>query len=473
MASSDTSGLSSRTPRERIDAIADQGTMESLGASFDAPRSSPHLARWGIAPQADDGVVIAGASVSGQRVMIAAQDERFLRGSVGANHGAMLARLFEHAHELRPAAVVILAASAGVRLHEANPAELSLARAVRALLDLRAGGVPVLAISVGDTFGGSSVLVCAAERTAFLPRRRLGLSGPAVIEAARGRTEVDAADVDAVSALFGAEARVAAGHVEILADDAEVARAWIASSIRNSSPFPRWVHDMQRRLATRLTSPRPAPPSAAAVEAIREIPERLAPLYENATRVDDAGRLFRLRDDPVIWLAYPDCTRSFGPSEAHALDAALLTRVARREDVTGQTLFVVGDTLGHEASRSAESLCVSQYLAQHAAVLALLRAEGVAVKGLLFDVGHSAAFFSNVLQATEIYALADARVVAMEPSTIARVTRLPAPQLLRLIENDPAVGHPVRHFASYGGVDAIVPSFDRERLMELAARRPS
>ncbi len=193
-------------------AIADPGSVGPVDASFDAPRPSPHLARWGIAPQDDDGVVIARAAIRGAPVLIAAQDERFLRGSAGANHAEALRRLFERARVVRPAAVVILAASGGVRLHEANPAEWSLARALAALLDLRAAGIPVLAVCVSDTFGGASVLACAAERTALLPGTRLGLSGPAVIETAHGRTEVDAGDAGAVAALFGAEARAAAGH---------------------------------------------------------------------------------------------------------------------------------------------------------------------------------------------------------------------------------------------------------------------
>jgi acetyl-CoA carboxylase carboxyltransferase component len=141
-------------------------------------------------------------------------------------------------------AVVILAASSGVRLHEANPAEWALARALAALLDLRASGVPVVTVAVADTFGGASVLACAAERIALMPGTRLGLSGPAVIEVARGRDEVDAGDAGAVAALFGAEARAAAGHVELVADDADAVRGWIAAAIRESIPFDRWVRTM-------------------------------------------------------------------------------------------------------------------------------------------------------------------------------------------------------------------------------------
>ena len=120
------------SPRQRIAAIADPGTVSSIGKSFDVPRPSPHLARWNIAPQDDDGIVVARVAVHGASVLVAAQDERFLGGSAGANHAAVLRAAFEHAQVEKPAAIVLLAASGGVRLYEANPAELALAHALEA-----------------------------------------------------------------------------------------------------------------------------------------------------------------------------------------------------------------------------------------------------------------------------------------------------------------------------------------------------
>jgi hypothetical protein len=96
---------------------------------------------------------------------------------------------------------------------------------------------------------------------------------------------------------------------------------------------------------------------------------------------------------------------------------------------------------------------ISQFLAHHASVLALLRARGRRLVGLLAGVGHSAAFFSNALQAPALYALPSSRVVAMEPAAIARVTGISATSL---IEDDQLLGQPVRHFAAHGGVDAII-----------------
>ena len=472
-----TVALRALAPRERIAAIADPGSVQPVDASFDAPRPSPHLARWGIAAQDDDGVVIARAAIGGAAVLVAAQDERFLRGSAGANHGDALRRLFVRGRAERPAAVIILAASAGVRLHEANPAELALARALTALLDLRAAGVPVLVLSVADTFGGASVLACAGERTALLPGVRLGLSGPAVIETTRGPGELDAGDADAVTALFGAEARAAAGHVELVAADAEAVRAWIARCVRESKPFATWVRTRQEELAARLALTQSPGVRAAGERAAVELattpalplPRKLASLYADAEPVDRVCWLWRMRDRRV-WLSRPFGLGTFGPREAHGLDAALLVHLAGGAAADGRTVFLVGDSYGHEVSRNAEALCVSQYLAQHSAVVALLRAQDVRVCGLLTGVGHSGAFFANALQAREVYALADARVIAMEPAAIARVIRLPEREIAALIENDPLLGHPVRHFAGWGGIAEILPDADRDRLLALVER---
>ena len=465
-----TAGLRPLAAMERIRALADPGSVQPVSVELASPRASHHLARWGIAAQDDDGIVVARASVDGATVLIAAQDERFLAGSAGANHGDALRRLFEIAAAERPAAVVVLAASGGVRLHEANAAEWALARALSALVDLRASGIPVLAIGAADVFGGTSVLACAAERIALLPGVRLGLSGPSVIETARGKTELDASDKSAVAAVFGADARAAAGHVELLPDTATAAREWISRASRDSMPFARWAREMHDKLGERLAARHEARGTHSPQSSGRPgpIPANVASLFDSARPIDPAGWLARIGDGPN-WLSRP-IGGTFGPRDAHAVDAALLAYVTPAVVRGPQTLLLIGDSRGHEVSRRAEALCVSQYLAHHAAVLALLRAQGVRLHGLLAGVGHSAELFANVLQATDLHALADARVVAMEPAAVARVTGLPQADLQALIENDPLLGQPVRHFARFAGM-GILPNVDAVRL-RLAEHEP-
>ena len=107
---------------------------------------------------------------------------------------------------------------------------------------------------------------------------------------------------------------------------------------------------------------------------------------------------------------------------------------------------------------------MSQFLAQHAAVLAWLRGRGVRLRGVLTGLGHSAEFFSHVLQALEATALAGARVVAMEPATLARVTRRPERELAAMIESDPLLGHPGRHFAHWAGWSELLADGDTDSL---------
>src|SRR3982751_4218692 len=119
--------LRTLTAMQRMAALADPGSLQPVDASFESARPSPHLGRWGISAHDDDGVVVGRATLHGAPILLAAQDDRFLGGSVGARHGDTLRRLFVQGRVERPAGVVVLCASGGVRLHEANPAEWALA----------------------------------------------------------------------------------------------------------------------------------------------------------------------------------------------------------------------------------------------------------------------------------------------------------------------------------------------------------
>ena len=256
-----------------------------------------------------------------------------------------------------------------------------------------------------------------------------------MIESIHGKWELDAdrpADVDAV---FGARARGAA--VDRIADDVDAIRGWIGMAMANAVPFAEAVFEMQRRLAIE-------PPTALPRFPLRAV-------FPDARPEDSAGWLWRSCD---IVATRPAGGASFGPAFAHALDHALLAKIADASSAERpSTIFLVDFSAGHEVSRAAEMRFVSRYLAHHAAVLALARLRGHRLVGLLAGTGHSAAFFVNALQAPVLYALREARVVAMEPNAIARVTGLDAAQLS---EDDPLLGQPVRHFEGLGGVAAIV-----------------
>jgi malonate decarboxylase beta subunit len=441
MTSASTGTLRSVAPARRIAALADPASVEWLAPAG----ASPHLARFGIAAREDDGIVVARARLAGAPVVLVAQDETFLAGSVGERHGAALCAMFEAARAEKPHAIVLLLASGGVRLHEANAAEVELARALSSLFDVRIEGIPVLAVGVGSVFGGASVLACAADRLALLPGTLFGLSGPKVLESVHGKWQLDADDPHDVEAVFGAAARNAAGLVELVADDADAIRAWIAHAVGERDDFVVAVAATHARLGRWIAGEvRPAPPFEA------------LPCFDGAAPVDDAGRLWRTDG---CWLTTPSPGTTIGPHDVHALDSALLAYVAPYAD-EHTCVVLVEDSAGHTVSRAAEMKLVSQFLAHHASVLALIRARRAVLVGLLVGVGHSAAFFTNALQAPKRYALPDSRVVAMDSSAIARVTGIAAGEL---IENDPLLGQPVRHLVARGGA-AIVADASLEAL---------
>jgi hypothetical protein len=281
------------------------------------------------------------------------------------------------------------------------------------------------------------VLASAADRLALLPGARIGLSGPRVLESVHGKWELDADDARDVDTVFGASARTAGGVAELVADDAEAVRAWIARAAREHDDFAASIAAMHARLGVRIGATTSHAPAFDPL-----------PCFEGAAPVDNQGRLWRRAE---CWLTRPNHDTPLGPADVHALAGALLAHVAT--DGTRAPVVLVEDSAGHTVSRSAEMRFMSQFLAHHAAVLALLRARGTRLVGLLAGVGHSAAFFANALQAPQLYALAQSRVVAMEPQALARVTGLPAHAL---IDDDPLLGQSVRHFAAQGGVTAMI-----------------
>jgi biotin-independent malonate decarboxylase beta subunit len=394
--------------------------------------------------------------------LIAAQDGGFLGGSVGANHGEKLARLFERSLECR-APVVLILASGGVRLHEANAAELALARALRALLAARAAGIPTIAIVAGSCFGGASVLACACALRWMLPQATLGLSGPRVIELERGKRELDADDPAAIATIFGAQSRATAGVMQLCGDSIDAVRATLIGATRVAPDFD---------LPT-LRNERTALRARAAADiGIGDGGDRPAsPLFAVAEPVSAAGWLWRLRGR-AVYLLRPAGGQPVGTGVALALSGAMLDFIERNARAPA-TLIIVEDSRGHELSRRAEAACLSQYLAHHAAALALARQRGHRIIGLLAGVGHSAAFFANALQAETLYALSTARVVAMEPAAIARVMRLSQERVTALTEDDPLLGQPVRQLVALGGVAAVWDRVDTNTLLDAVERGPA
>src|SRR5471032_7925 len=117
-------------------------------------------------------------------------------GAVGEVHGAKLVGLLQRAVLDNAPAVVLLLETGGVRLHEANAGLIAVSEVMRALLDVRAAGIPVIVLIGGSNgaFGGMGIVARCANVVVMSEEGRLAMSGPEVIETANGVEEFDSRD---------------------------------------------------------------------------------------------------------------------------------------------------------------------------------------------------------------------------------------------------------------------------------------
>jgi malonate decarboxylase beta subunit len=208
------------TARERIALLFDADTFHEWLPPAQRV-TSPHLAQLGVPNAFDDGVAVGRATLDGHTVFVAAQEGAFMGGGVGEVHGAKLVGLLQRALRDRPAAVLLLAESGGVRLHEANAGLIAVSEVMRALLDVRAAGIPVVVLIGGANgcFGGMGIATACADRIVISDVGRHAMSGPEVIEASGGVEEFDARDRALVWRTTGGKHRFLAGDCDELVDD--------------------------------------------------------------------------------------------------------------------------------------------------------------------------------------------------------------------------------------------------------------
>lgn len=208
------------TARARIAGLLDPGSfVEILPPAVSQP--SPHLAALDLPGAFDDGVVVGRATLAGQPVLIAAQEGQFMGGAVGEIHGAKIVGLLRRAVKEKPAAVLFLIDSGGVRLHEANAGLIAISEIMRAVLDARAASVPVIALVGGScgAFGGMGIVAKLCSAIVISEEGRLALSGPEVIETVAGVEEFDAKDRALVWRVTGGKHRYLMGDCAMLVDD--------------------------------------------------------------------------------------------------------------------------------------------------------------------------------------------------------------------------------------------------------------
>jgi malonate decarboxylase beta subunit len=208
------------TARERLQGLLDTGSFQE----FLPPSSrvvSPHLGQLNAPVAFDDGVAVGRAQLDGRPVFVAAQEGGFMGGAVGEVHGAKLVGMLRCAIGDRPDAVLLLLETGGVRLHEANAGLIAVSEVMRAVLDVRAAGIPVLALVGGANgcFGGMGIVARCTNAIVMSEEGRLAMSGPEVIETASGVEEFDARDRALVWRTTGGKHRYLLGDCQVLVAD--------------------------------------------------------------------------------------------------------------------------------------------------------------------------------------------------------------------------------------------------------------
>jgi malonate decarboxylase beta subunit len=213
--------------RERLHALFDRGSFHEF-LPLSERVVSPHLVQLDTPAAFDDGVIVGRATLDGRPVLVAAQEGGFMGGAVGEVHGAKLVGLLERARDEKPAAVLLLVESGGVRLHEANAGLIGVSEIMRAVLALRSEGVPVVVLDGGQfgCFGGMGIVARLCDAIVMSEEGRLGLSGPEVIETTCGVEEFDSRDRALVWRTVGGKHRYLLGEADaIVADDISAFRA--------------------------------------------------------------------------------------------------------------------------------------------------------------------------------------------------------------------------------------------------------
>lgn len=209
-----------KTARARIQAVVDPHSFNEILKPLQV-EVSPHLAALDIPGSFDDGVIIGTATIQQTPIHIIAQEGQFMGGAVGEIHGAKIVGLLQKAIQDQSSGVVFFVDSGGVRLHEANAGLIAISEIMRAMLQVRDAGIPIITV-IGGTcgaFGGMGISACLSSAIIMTEEGRLALSGPEVIETVKGVEEFDSKDRALVWRVTGGKHRYLLNHVQALVED--------------------------------------------------------------------------------------------------------------------------------------------------------------------------------------------------------------------------------------------------------------
>ncbi|GAA2053671.1 carboxyl transferase domain-containing protein [Williamsia deligens] len=187
--------MNRRTAREVIDALADEGSVESWDTPIvDLPPEQSYadeLRRARETTGVDESVLTACVRIRGHRVAVVVSEFGFLAGSIGRDAGARMAAAIRRATAER-LPVVALPASGGTRMQEGTPAFLQMVPVTAAVVAHKAAHLPYLVHLRHPTTGGVfASWASLGHVTLAEPNALVGFLGPRVYEGLYGEAFPD------------------------------------------------------------------------------------------------------------------------------------------------------------------------------------------------------------------------------------------------------------------------------------------
>jgi acetyl-CoA carboxylase beta subunit len=395
--------FSTSTPAQRITALLDNGSL---------PRGQARA----------HGSLIAGSgTVGGREVTVIATDRHVAGGSLGVVEAQALSMLLEQSHAAaRP--FILCLDSAGARLDEGLAALGAFRQLYRHMLDLRIAGLPMLGLIGRDCFGGASMIAATCSKRVYNKSSRLAMSGPAVIQALGGPSELDATDAAAVVALMGGAARARLVSTDRLCDDSFDAyhRATLDWIVDCATAAPLDLRDQHTRLGTRMLAHgmAPSPPKSAS----SELPAMLLEIIPEGVQLHKMdGVLFGRNDktSPNAFFGFIDGT-PVGALAAWTLAGECL---ALADERPGEAVTVFLDSPGQAPTFRDEQVMLSDYVAHLALVLSSLRLSGHRLTLQVLGDAAGGIYVALAAPSARVVALPGANVQVLPPAAIARVLR--------------------------------------------------
>lgn len=424
------------TARQRMEHLVEPGSLRGLPAEA------------GVHLSSDDGVLVGVGEIDGSRVFLAAQDGGCRGGSFGETHAARMKGMLEAAQWAAPDAVLLLLDSGGVRLEEAESAMLGAAELVRGIQELRAAGIPVLAVVGGriGCFGAAALVARSADRLIMVEGARFGTSGIRVMDAmADGGSGLSQDQRQKLETAVTAKSRITTGEADgVVEDNADAVRGAIIQYLDDYQPAG--FDDLKITQASLISRCPDAPVTQRALP--RSLQDDLHRLFPKGLVVAESDGLvtgggIRTCGEEVRILGFVS-GRPAGFVQVVGLAHELLATMA---DDPGQSILLLADA-EQAFSVVNEERGFALALAHLAAVIAHARIRGHRVIALLRESGWGASFIASAMMADELYALRGARIRALPEKAVA----LFAPQSLGE-RGDGSLA--LERFCHLGAVDTI------------------